>query len=225
MPESRIAALALRAVAAVCCASVVAGSAALALTTPGYTRWLVTRVDAATVAGVDEASALEAAEQVRGYVAGHDAGPLPASVAGRAGFDPAAVSHLADVRAVMRGARVAVGVSAGVLALWVLLVLSRRRPDDIAAGLRWGAALTAGVVLMSGVSALLDFESFFVRFHGLFFEPGTWVFPSDSLLIQLFPEDFWRTTGAAWGILCLTGAGLLWVASRPLAARPTVRRS
>jgi len=39
---------------------------------------------------------------------------------------------------------------------------------------------------------LISFGVFFVAFHSVFFEPGTWVFYYSDTLIRLFPERFWR---------------------------------
>ncbi len=43
-----------------------------------------------------------------------------------------------------------------------------------------------------GVSTLFFWNSSFILFHRLLFDPGTWSFPTDSTLIQLFPETFWQ---------------------------------
>ena len=45
----------------------------------------------------------------------------------------------------------------------------------------------------------MNFEGAFTVFHGLFFAPGTWEFPSNSLLIEVFPAGFWVSAGALWG--------------------------
>jgi uncharacterized membrane protein len=57
---------------------------------------------------------------------------------------------------------------------------------------------------------LVDFEGLFARFHGVFFESGTWTFSSDSLLIQLFPEPFWIVSAVGWTVLTAGGAVSLW---------------
>ena len=53
----------------------------------------------------------------------------------------------------------------------------------------------------------------FTTFHGVFFAAGTWTFPSDSLLIRLFPESFWIAAAAAWAALVVLGALVLWLAA------------
>ena len=39
----------------------------------------------------------------------------------------------------------------------------------------------------------LNFGSFFASIHRPFFEGGSWMFPTDSILIKTFPEEFFRS--------------------------------
>jgi integral membrane protein (TIGR01906 family) len=52
---------------------------------------------------------------------------------------------------------------------------------------------------------LIAFSVFFVYFHEVFFDTGTWVFRFSDTLIRLFPERFWRDTFIAIGLLSLAG--------------------
>ena len=45
---------------------------------------------------------------------------------------------------------------------------------------------------------IVDFNGFFAAFHSLFFANGTWTFSADSLLICMYPPDFWIGMGAVW---------------------------
>lgn len=44
---------------------------------------------------------------------------------------------------------------------------------------------------ISSAVAVSFFEPFFIAFHKIFFPQGNWSFPTDSILIQLYPEQFW----------------------------------
>lgn len=195
------------AVVAVALAAFALGFALAPLMTPGYTKFLTTRLDVASEAGLPRAVAADLAEDVRSFVADPVDTELPAMVAGREGFDESAVSHLADVAAVISAARLATGLLAGALGVWLVVCISRRSFGAISRGLRAGSLVTAGFVVLALVAGTLDFEWLFTRFHGLFFESGTWTFPQGALLIQLFPEAFWATSGAVWGALVLLIAG------------------
>jgi integral membrane protein (TIGR01906 family) len=55
------------------------------------------------------------------------------------------------------------------------------------------------------VAVLIAFSVFFVFFHEIFFDPGTWVFRFSDTLIRLFPQRFWRDTFIAIGLLAIAG--------------------
>ena len=193
-------------------AVLVAGISLYPMLHPTLTRLLVERYSSAQDAGISEASMLATAEKVRQFVADSDVTDLPATVEGRPGFDAAAVSHLRDVGRVVSGARTTTGVLAAVIVLWLAFELSRRRFDRIAPALFAGAAFCVVIVALGAVAGTMNFDSLFEWFHGLFFAPGTWQFPADSLLIQTFPEPFWSTAAAVWAGLILLGAAALAVA-------------
>lgn len=117
-----------------------------------------------------------------------------------------AVSHLADVGRVLGAARLFTSVLVLALTLWAVITWPTARIASRA--LAMGTAMTAAVVLLAAGVALMDFDAFFSAFHGLFFEAGTWTFPSDSVLIRIFPEPFWIAMGVAWGTLSLAIGGV-----------------
>jgi integral membrane protein (TIGR01906 family) len=73
-------------------------------------------------------------------------------------------------------------------------------------GLVQGGWLTVILVGVTMIAVLIGFGVFFVFFHEIFFETGTWVFRFSDTLIRLFPERFWRDAFLAIGILTLGGA-------------------
>jgi len=198
------------------------GASAIALTTPGLTRALVVWSGAPADAGLEPDAAVSVAEDVRAYVTGAFEEALPTTVDGRSGFSEDAVRHLDDVAAVLSIARLASAFSAALLAGWLSLSLARRRGTAIVRCLKTGAVLSGALVAVAAGVALSDFDAFFGEFHGLFFEPGTWVFPSGTLLVELFPERFWAAMGALWGMLVTASALLMWVAAHTLERRGTV---
>lgn len=206
------------ALVAVVWAALVIGSAVMALTVPVYTSAMTQALKVPETADLPAADVVRLSAQVRSLVADSTYTPLPSEWNGTTAFDAGAVSHLLDVRTVLSVARLATGVSALLLALYVSWGIARRRLSVLASGLRAAAALLVFCVVAAVVVAFSDFESLFAVFHGLFFASGTWTFPADSLLIRLFPERFWVASGAAWGALVLVGAAALFVAARLLRA-------
>jgi integral membrane protein (TIGR01906 family) len=204
------------AVAALLWASVVTGSSVLALTFPVYTSAMSQALDIPRTAGLPVTDVVRLSGAVRALVADHEYDPLPSTWAGLPAFDASAVSHLMDVRAVIGLARVATGVASLLLASYVGFCVTKRRFERLRRGMLAGAALTVAIVALGLFAAVTDFSWFFTAFHGLFFASGTWTFPSDSLLIRLFPERFWMASGAAWAALMAAGAVVLLVAARSM---------
>ncbi|HLC19632.1 MAG TPA: DUF1461 domain-containing protein [Candidatus Nanoarchaeia archaeon] len=102
------------------------------------------------------------------------------------GFTPSEISHLYDVKKVMNG-------TAAVFFVVVLLTVS-----VVLHNFDKKAFLLAGLTVFSIVFLLLllaffHFNQLFASFHSIFFAQGTWIFPSDSKLIQLFPLSFFIT--------------------------------
>jgi integral membrane protein (TIGR01906 family) len=205
--------LAETAVAAILWATVAGGTAVVALTLPAYTSTMSRALDIPRTAGLPVADVARLSDSVRALVADPDYDPLPSSWAGLPAFDESAVSHLLDVRGVIALARTATGIAALLLATWVAYCVLRRRLGRMRAGMRAGAVLTGALIAFGAIAAMADFSWFFTAFHGLFFASGTWTFPSDSLLIRLFPERFWMASGVAWAVLTAAGAAALLVAA------------
>jgi len=64
---------------------------------------------------------------------------------------------------------------------------------------------TLGLFALVGLWAAFGFDGFFAVLHGLFFSEGTWTFPADSLLIQMYPQGFWMGMGLWWlSASCIT---------------------
>lgn len=190
-------------------ALLVVGLALIPLLHPTFTRLLVQRYSETAQSGLTQTQMLHYAEQVRGFVAGGGADSLPATVDGRLGFDTAAVSHLRDVRRVLGGAHTFTGILAALLVVWLGVATARKRFATIAWALLAGAGFCLLFVVLGALAGALDFDALFRWFHGLFFSAGTWEFPSDSLLIELFPEGFWVSAGATWAGLVAVGGVLL----------------
>jgi integral membrane protein (TIGR01906 family) len=115
-------------------------------------------------------------------------------------------SHMVDVKRLTdqlwRVLWLAAGVVIGGLA--ILLVPRRTRAEGYAA-IFGGGLLTTGLLTALILLVLLSWNWFFVAFHGVFFDAGTWTFNWSDSLIRLFPDKFWFDAG----VLLVGGA---WVA-------------
>ena len=121
-----------------------------------------------------------------------------AKVSDRYALDADAVSHLEDCNGLITGLSSYLGMI-GVAALIIALVLGfRKQFAALAFMLRMGPALLLAVLVVLGLWGVIDFNGLFAAFHSLFFVEGTWTFNYDSLLISMYPIDFWMGMGAVW---------------------------
>lgn len=105
-------------------------------------------------------------------------------------FTRAELSHLLDVSAIFQPIRFTLGILTIFSFAWLFYVLSKykslsREMFTFARNLFFGLAILA-------VLALILFAPFFITFHEVLFPAGNWAFPDGSLLIEIFPEIFWK---------------------------------
>lgn len=116
----------------------------------------------------------------------------------RYGLDETALSHLDDCNRLISSFVPKLAICA--IAAFVLLGLL------IACGAKRQAARVLTVVpivllaflAVCGIWAAFDFYGFFEVFHELLFPQGNWTFSADSLLICMYPLEFWVSMGCLW---------------------------
>jgi integral membrane protein (TIGR01906 family) len=127
---------------------------------------------------------------------------------GSAVYNERELSHMVDVKIALQNALKVWMASLALLVGLGLWAWRGKWADEFRRGLRLGGWLSvffvAGVILV----VLLSFGVFFVGFHEVFFQPGTWMFYWSDTLIRLFPERFWRDIFIYIGLLT-AGLGLL----------------
>ena len=124
---------------------------------------------------------------------------------GEPAFQAREIKHMLDVRVLIAKVFPLALISGALLV--VLAIVFRKNPryrDVVAQGLGAGSILT--LILLVGLIAyvLLNFDSFFLTFHHLFFEGDTFMFRYDDTLIRLYPEQLWSDASILIGVL--TGA-------------------
>jgi integral membrane protein (TIGR01906 family) len=115
------------------------------------------------------------------------------------------LGHMVDVKNVVKAA-----LSVWYLSLAVLIGLGVWAAlggwwETYRFGLARGGWLTVILVGVVILFVLVGFGIFFVYFHEVFFNPGTWIFEFSDTLIRLFPERFWRDAFLVIGGLSLLG--------------------
>jgi hypothetical protein len=132
-------------------------------------------------------------------------GPFDAAFSGdRPLLDERERSHMSDVAGFVRilGAIVLLAaVLAGVMLAWL-----RREPRRQGRVMLVAAGGIGAVAVVLALAFAVAFEPTFLLFHAMFFPPGTYLFPTDSDLITLFPEGFWFDASLAAGGTVLLAA-------------------
>ncbi|MEW6717913.1 MAG: TIGR01906 family membrane protein [Chloroflexota bacterium] len=124
-------------------------------------------------------------------------------------FNERELRHMEDVKVILkRTMTVLVGAW---LVLTVRLYLATRHGwlKEYRQAVSRGGWLTVGVIGAIVAFSILSFNTFFIKFHRLFFEGDTWLFAYSDTLIRLFPERFWMDTFLVVGVLSLIGGCLL----------------
>ncbi len=122
--------------------------------------------------------------------------------------------HMADVKVVTRGT-MAVWIITALVVLLSAVVLGWRpetRPA-LRAGLVGGSVVAVGILLALVAYILINFNTFFVQFHQIFFESDTWMFEWSDTLIRLFPLQFWSDGFTLIGVATLVEGLIVGVAA------------
>lgn len=124
-------------------------------------------------------------------------------------FNQRELSHLQDVKDVLQGLFWASGLAVVMLAGSGIWSYRKGEGKLFKSFIQTGSWLTIGLLLFVLTFSLLSFQSFFFKFHGIFFEGDTWLFHNSDTLIRLFPLRFWRDAFIVFGLFTLGGGGLL----------------
>lgn len=142
-------------------------------------------------------------------VGNHDAGFLAGQVfaAGASVYNERELQHMRDVQVVVVAVLcLFVFLLFVFLGLVLCLLMNLTTRNILHSGLIRGAMLTLGLIGALVLVAALSWDTFFVQFHQVFFEEGTWRFAYSDTLIRLFPEQFWFDAALAIGLLTAAGA-------------------
>jgi integral membrane protein (TIGR01906 family) len=131
---------------------------------------------------------------------------------GSALFNQRELSHMQDVKNVVKGALLAWYVSLAILLVLAFLAWQMDWMPQYLNGLRrggwWMIWLAVSIAVITGAGMILNpdiFWSFFTLFHGLFFEGDSWLFLYSDTLIRLFPIRFWQDAFLVSAVIALGG--------------------
>ena len=106
------------------------------------------------------------------------------------------VSHYEDVRGLISTAKIVLAVCVVIVLIGCMLVGWRRV---------WGSGFASFVLLaiIAGVWMLIHWHSLFRALHWVIFMDDSWILPSNSYSLYLFPHKVWQHAGGVIGVLVL----------------------
>jgi hypothetical protein len=128
-------------------------------------------------------------------------------------------AHMADVRQVFIGARIAGSLAA--VGAAVVILRAWRRDRRAAAVLVRDAAIAAGAgTAVVAVAAAVAFDPLFLLFHRIFFPQGNFLFGPDSNLLAMYPDPYWYGVTLRVGLTFVVAMAVI-----AIAAAATLRRA
>ena len=119
-------------------------------------------------------------------------------------LDADALSHLDDVHEVITSVRMPIMGCTLIAAFCLMALVLMFGPKPAGHALIASGCIALASFALCGIWALIGFDGLFSALHGLFFADGTWTFPPESLLIQMYPQGFWMGMGLWWlGSSCI----------------------
>lgn len=113
-------------------------------------------------------------------------------------LDETELSHLDDCYKLISGVKPWL-VACAIITLMLLgMLIVKGHKRQAARALIIAPALLTAFMVVCGIWAAVDFDGLFEAFHGVLFPQGNWTFSYDSLLICMYPLDFWVSMGAVW---------------------------
>lgn len=139
-------------------------------------------------------------------------------------LDADAISHLDDVNDVVKTAAAILAAVAVAAAILVVIVAVKLGRNSLSRVLRGSALAVLAAFCALAVWVAIDFDGFFTFFHSLFFAEGTWLFSYDSLLITMYPPEFWIGMGAVWLAATVAGCVICLIIGQLLKTKRGARR-
>ncbi len=101
-------------------------------------------------------------------------------------------AHMADVALLVRQGFYVLLITILLLILLYIFFKFLGSPEVFYKLFRSGAIFSMILLFVLALLVLIDFTVNFLYFHNIFFPQGNFIFPESSLLIQIFPERFFK---------------------------------
>ncbi len=101
-------------------------------------------------------------------------------------------SHMQDVKTLVLASSFVLLFSFLIFLLFIFLSRKKKLLDQAWKGLKISSLITIFIIFLLILLSLFNFDALFLNFHEVFFPQGNWMFPADSLMVQVFPEALFK---------------------------------
>lgn len=115
-------------------------------------------------------------------------------------FNQREIRHMEDVKGLLG---VLFSFLYAGLPLWLLGFFSLRNAREMGKVLFFGGFLLEAFALFVLISSFVNYHWLFEAFHNLFFDPYSWRFRDEDMLLRVYPMEFW------FGATVYTASGVL----------------
>lgn len=103
-------------------------------------------------------------------------------------FNEREIKHMEDVKRLLS---FFLGFLYITLPIWLLGFFSLKNRKDMGKVLFFGGLLLEVFVLFVLIASAVNYDWLFTAFHNLFFDPYSWRFRDEDMLLRVYPMDFW----------------------------------
>ena len=197
----------------------ITASVTWALNSPGLYNDGFERYSISRISGITDADLRQVGADIRHYFnSGDEPLAVKTLILGerRNLFNDREISHMKDVKRLVRGVYVLAVASAAYLAIMVIIGFGLHRGwfvPDLAKRLTWAGSLTLILLVVFGIAAWVGFDTVFLKFHELSFTNDFWrLDPRTDYLVRIFPQDFWFDA-TMWVAIRVIAGGLILTAA------------
>lgn len=97
-------------------------------------------------------------------------------------------SHMEDVRNVFTVSMIILFLSSLLLLTIIIILIKKRKSQLIWQSIKRASFLVLAIIISLTLFSFLNFEKLFIYFHEIFFPQGNWMFPPNSIMVQVFSE-------------------------------------
>ena len=116
-------------------------------------------------------------------------------------FNEREIRHMEDVKGLVSKAFILLYVG---LPLWIVLLVSLKNKTTIGKVLVFSSFFAESLIVLVVVILFLAFDLAFETFHLVLFDPHSWIFRDEDMLIRVYPQEFWFNASVLVAIFAFT---------------------